>query len=206
MIAKAGGFRLALDATRIYWTDSVAHVFATSPSRVEIDGGPGFDAGAIDVVVSSAPGAWGVAVDATSVYVAAAGGSAVIRVQQDGGSPATLASTKNPRELKLDANYIYYSYDDPYELGLRRIPYGIGEPLTYGGGYVVDFAVDAKNVYFTATGPNYVLKSPIDQAKPVIIDTPPPTAPPERITLDDKAIYYALGAGQDLGRVMKLAK
>jgi hypothetical protein len=198
-IASWKTYRVAVDPSRVYWTDNVANVVRTSKDRVETDAG--VDAGAIEVM-GSISGAEGIAVNATSIFVA--GDNAIMRIPIEGGAAFGMTTVKVPREVKIDDSYVYYSYNDPYELGVARIPFGVGASLRYAAGYVVDFAIDSASVYWLVDGPAYVMRSPIDKAAPVEIDAP--KASPGRITVDAKAVYYTLGAGQDFGKVMKLAK
>jgi hypothetical protein len=205
VIAATTGYRIVLDASFIYWSDNFGSVVRASRDRVELDAGPGADAGAI-TRLGSAAAPQGIAVDSTSVYWAASGGDIVERAPLGGGNAVVLGSVNTPKELKVTATDLYvsgvYGSNGP---GLRRIPLGVGSGVQYGTAGATDFAIDGAFIYWLENyGDNRVLKAPLAGGTPSVLSGD--KFPVGRIAIDAKAIYFTVPAGAAEGKVMKLAK
>jgi hypothetical protein len=105
----------------------------------------------------------GIAVDGASVYwtrngVGGAGNGTVMKMPVDGGAPTALASgTSNATAIAVDARSIYWVSFDIGGGSLMRMPLDGGTPTTLASRVSPsDLAVDATNVYFTMSAPDYV--------------------------------------------------
>lgn len=188
---------IAVNATDVYWMNAGADLEGTgSVRRVSIDGGP------VATLASHQGSAWPcrMALDATHVYWTFAGGSAVLKLPLDGGTPVTLASGAGPDAIAVDATTVYFANEYG---GTMKVPLGGGPAIMLDGSSGNALAIDATSVYVTARGAGNaggsVTKVPLGGggAETIASDQPDP----ESIATDSENVFWANYADGTIAKV-----
>ncbi|WP_248342237.1 IPT/TIG domain-containing protein [Anaeromyxobacter paludicola] len=111
------------------------------------------------VTLGQSAGAWGIAVDATSVYWTETAG-AVRKIARGGGAATTLATgLTNPQAIAIDATSVYFA-ENSLSGTLQKVPLAGGSATTLASGLaqVTAIAVDAASVYWVEYQPAGALK------------------------------------------------
>jgi hypothetical protein len=109
--------------------------------------------GGTPVTLASSIVGHGIAVDATSVYVAAV--PDILKIPLDGGAPTTLAMGSDasvPNYVAVDADHLYWT--DFWESSVKRVPVagGLVTAVISGEAAPAGIALDATNVYWARAG------------------------------------------------------
>jgi hypothetical protein len=209
-IPVPGGRNLAINATSVYWTwgntvttsldgggyvpTDKGYVMRTTLSLV--------GAGPPTTLASLSGGglAWGLALDATSVFWTMVTGenspSRVMKMPLAGGTPVTLASGQNGAfGIVVDSTYAYWA--SPGDGTVMKVPIGGGAPFTLAAfqSFPANVAVDATSVYWTNAGddqsstPNgAVMKVPLVGGPPVVLASALTGA--DSIAVDATSVYF----------------
>jgi hypothetical protein len=166
-----GAAGLAVDATNVYWADSVRiSVSGSGSTTCPPDGGtcgppPGLGADVMRVPIDGGPattvttgqvGAYAVAVNGTSVYwtsqTCPQTGGCIMTASTDGGAPTVLASLPDHTlgDLALDATRAYFTSDG----AVMAVPLGGGAPVMLAPGPASGLAIESGNLYFTNECPS----------------------------------------------------
>jgi hypothetical protein len=154
--------RIALDATRVYWTSAAGDV-----SALLLAGG------AITTLAAGQDDPFDLAVDAHGVYWTSAGANTVQSIPLGGGLPVLLAEAGNPLGIAIRGDVVYFadSYDKlSNDDHVRRVPLPAGPPSVVAatsGAWMV--AVDDTRVYWTDSVGAAVWSAPIGGGEPTLL-------------------------------------
>jgi hypothetical protein len=185
-----GGFRIAVDATNVYWVD------ANGLQRVPIGGGT--------PTVLQSVSVGGVAVDATNVYWTQPNTGQLFKAAKAGGAPVALnVSLGGSEPLVVDASNVYVA--DGNTVWQVPIDGSAAVALTIvNGGLEPPLAIDSQYVYFTlGIAPSYQCSGL--HRVPIGGGPVRQVANDQRVTsiaVDATSIYWA----NFNGTIMKLAK
>ena len=131
----------SVDDTYLYWVSFTAPSFVM---KIPLGGG-------VATTLATLPGTgFGTAVDATSVYIATAGG--VMKVSKSGGAPTTLAA-ESGAGIATDAKNVYWTvWSDPGSVNMVSVNGGQVTTLATEQHQPWGIAVDATNVYWVNGG------------------------------------------------------
>jgi hypothetical protein len=184
--SNAGSY--AIDSTNLYWTDTSAGTVM----KVPLSGGA-------SVTLASSALAREIAVDATSVYWAAADpnadGFCIFKVGLDGGTPTTLVSGLHdvPQRIRVDSTSVYWAFI--FSGDMSKVDLNGGTPTTLATGVIVlDMAIDSTSIYWTDfTGT--VSKLGLSGGSPVALALS--QAPPAHgIAVDSTGVYWTTQSEQ----------
>ena len=151
----------------------------------------------------AAPGAWGVAVDATTVYWTQPALGRVLSAA--GGAPAVLLASiapSTPQGIAVDATQVYWTTGGTGTVMSCPLAGCAGNPTTLATGLPgpQGIAVDSTSVYWVNQTAGTVMKCATAGcgAAPTLLATGPGT--PSSIALDTTSVYWATAGG---GTVMK---
>lgn len=139
-------YRLAVDATNIYWTASGDATGDGVIMKVSQQGG------SPTTLASGLTNPSGIAVDATAVYWTEwTENGSLMKVPLSGGAPVALATCTGgnlPHLVAVDGQSVYWSASD----GVRKTPTSGGESVFIDrtAGNAMDLVVDSKSVFWTA--------------------------------------------------------
>jgi hypothetical protein len=184
---------IAVDDTHVYWTNS-----SSGEVRKRLKDGTG----AITTLGPNSDGAWGIAIDATTVYFAkfASAGGGVAKVNKDNTGYLSLASDASVWGVALADGHVYYTIDAG---AVKRVPIAGGSSETLvaaGNAYAI--AADADAVYWGDSVAGEVIRYDIATS------TPSPIAfglnNVAGIIVDDTRLFYAqYEASGDVGGMNK---
>lgn len=209
---------LALDDANVYVTGVVAGAYAVA--AVPKDGG------ALTVLANNGVSLpVGIAVDATNVYFANAGGGVdggtVMKIAKDGsagGVATTLAGGMTaPLWVVVDAGYVYWSYGGGLNTSLVRCAIGgcDGKPTMIATGqlpggvvyYQQEIAVDDQYLYWTTYSAGNVMKALKDgSGAATIIVHAPNNGAPQTLAADADALYWVNYNQSGYDQILKIAK
>jgi hypothetical protein len=205
---EGGWWLLAVDETDVYTATDGQDIVL---KRVPIGGGA-------VTTITSVPGPGmleGLALDATSAYLAA--GGAVLKVSKEDGAASTLAVARSfPQDIVVDETHVYWT---EFQADIvRRVPVGGGDPVDFvvGQPWPRHLALDATHVYWAATQYDVnmtvlsvsLVKAPKDGGTPTIIM--PMESGPYAIAVDATHVYWhsydsIMKVPKDGGAVTQLA-
>jgi hypothetical protein len=153
-----GSFRIALDASYVYWTASANPAGTGAVMKVPIGGG------AATTLASGLNGPIGIAIDAANVYWADYRDGTVMKVAKVGGSPSILAKQGlSPFYLAVDTTNVYWT-DISFD-SVMQMPLTGGSATTLyaekGGPGPYDIAIDATHVFWSSFHGGTVATAPI---------------------------------------------
>jgi hypothetical protein len=113
-----------------------------------------------------------IAVDSTSVYLAAISAGSILKVPIGGGTPVTLACGQDqPSGIAVDSERVYWTNQGPGG-EVMSVPVGGGTPRTLASGQGAPFAIalDGTNVYWANLAGNQALmKVPVGGGTPTML-------------------------------------
>ncbi|MFS8071218.1 MAG: hypothetical protein ACMG6S_33025 [Byssovorax sp.] len=174
--------RIALDATRVYWTSAAGTV-----SALPLAGG------AIATLASGQDDPFDLAVDAHGVYFTNAGANTVSALPLDGGPPSLLSDAGNPLGIVVRSDVVYFtdSYDKvSSDDHVRRVPLPGGPPSVVAatpGAWML--AVDDARAYWTDPKGGAVWSAPLGGGAPTLLASGLVDA--KEIEVDADAAYVA---------------
>ena len=154
-IATGQTYRLAVDATNVYWTTQGPVTADGAIMKVSQQGGTP------TTLVSGRTGPAGIAVDATNVYWTEwVDSGSVMKIPLNGGSPVALAGFTDhnlPHLLATDGEYVYWTASD----GVRKTPTAGGETqLIRTAGNPESIVLDSKSVYWSSMSTDVTVATP----------------------------------------------
>jgi hypothetical protein len=195
---QSPGF-IAVDRANVYWTNALCDG-GGSVMKVPIDGG------APVVLASGQDCPLGIAVDDTSVYWTnnIAGGS-VMKAPIAGGPPTVLVPAQHyPSGIAVDATDVYWTTGDVFMITpsgipatdgtVQRVPRngGAATVLVSGLAQPSAIAVNATDVFFTASVNEIIEKVPLGGGAPVTLASVGLGNSPGAIALDGMNVYTPL--------------
>ena len=186
-LATASVFTVAIDETRIYWSDGTS-IYSCAKQGC---------AGSTVTLAPSGP-SHGIAVDAANVYWATTSGGKVMKVGKNGGASVALASGGYPYQIAVDDANVYWT-DQPAG-AVMKVPTVGGDPIqlaTCVG--PMGITVDGSNVYFT-TGDGRMMQVPKSGGAALTLSADLGNEP-WGIATDGKNVY---GASMDYGTIVKV--
>jgi hypothetical protein len=174
---------LAVDATNLYWTDSVGNVMSIPKAG-----------GKATTLASGRSSASGIAVDGTNVYWVDSSltprgrfGGLVMSVPIGGGALTTLAAGQEaPMAVAIDGANVYWSATE----ALARVAKGGGITTTLVSGQPVkEIAVDTASVYWTNDNTGTVMKMPVNGGAMTTLASGRQL--PASVAVDGSRVYWA---------------
>jgi hypothetical protein len=188
--------RVAVDATKVYWTSSVGAGAADKTT------------GKIAWTSNQTGGrAWGLTIDTTNLYYADPTLGSVVRVDIATGSPTVVAPNQmGARGLFGDANSIYWttsSGDVMMSPKANVSPVPIVQGQTNPQEMVVDTSVTPKVAYWANVGPtgNVSKADAVANATPTVIA--PKQASAQCVAIDATSVYWAVYGGTQILKAPK---
>jgi hypothetical protein len=153
------GARVALDETNAYWANGAGVM------TIPLVGGT-------QRMLAADPHAFGIAVDASSVYWTDIDQKGhVMKVPIAGGAPTTLAASScNAPDLAIDSTSAYWVNESTF---LMKVPLAGGAAVTLATGYpraLEGVAVDSTNVYWS-DGTGALVKTPVAGGETITLVT-----------------------------------
>jgi sugar lactone lactonase YvrE len=185
--AQSNPVNIAVDATSVYWTNAGANGTGSSVAKVSLTGGT------VTTLVPGLQQAWGIAVDAKSVYFADYDQNIVCSVPLAGGTVTTLApSLDKPYTLAVKAANLYWTNNGVTTTDgtVVSMPLAGGSIATLASGqnspnWVV---VDATNAYFTDDQGGTVNQAPLAGGSVTTLATG--GTYPNGIAVDATTVYF----------------
>ena len=192
---------IAVDDTRVYWTDRVAGTVMSVPRA----------GGAPTMLVSGGRDAMGIAVAGSRAFWASGQPGSIATVPVAGGTGTTLANNQNaPQQIAIDALNVYWTDNGAGStLGsVMEVPLAGGAPITLATGQVDAVGIAVASVKGAGTYVYWVNGAAGTlMATPAIGGFPPielasGLGQPERIAVGEASLYWTDNSS---GNVMELA-
>lgn len=196
---------LAVDSSAVYWTMEVSGTVYRCPI-----GGCSLNPTALQSGSSqSVKWAWGIAVDASTVYWVEGDGVWDCPLAGCGGVPRLLASlqpssTEPDRYLAASTSQVFWTLDDSGTVS--TVPKGLGKVSTIASSqdHPADVATDGTFVYWSNAGSGTIARAPVGGGSMEILATGQNDV--QGIAVDDRYVYWTLAPQTGNGAVVRLDK